>query len=129
MGFDLLLALLIAPAVSALFWAVAGWPGVGSEAIAIFLLALLVIWAAGVWVTPFGPILGGGYWLPFLIPGLLFLLLLAALVPPRRPRNRREALRDAEAEETVATTMALTLGVIFWTLVVFLVIVIIAAYI
>lgn len=129
MGFDLLFALLIALAVSALFWSLAGWPGVGSEAVALFLLALLVIWAAGVWVTPFGPVIGGGYWLPFLIPGLLFLLLLAALVPSRRPRNRREALQEAEAEETVAVTVALTLGVIFWTLVVFLAIAIVSAYV
>ncbi|HEV2106860.1 MAG TPA: hypothetical protein VGR16_01210 [Thermomicrobiales bacterium] len=128
MEFDVLFALLVALAVSAVFWAVAGWPGAGSEAIGLFLLALLVVWAAGVWITPVGPTIGDDYWLPFIIPGLLFLLLLAALVPPRRPRNRREAVEETTAEDTVAVAAALTLGVIFWVLIVFLIIAIIAAY-
>lgn len=128
MGFDVLFALLVALAVSAVFWAVAGWPGVGSEAIGLFLLALLVVWAAGVWITPFGPTIGDDYWLPFIIPGMLFLLLLAALVPPRQPRNRQEAVEEVTAEDTVAVAAALTLGAIFWVLIVFLIIAIIAAY-
>ncbi len=128
MGFDVLFALLVALAVSTVFWALVGWPGVGSEAIGLFLLALLVVWAAGVWITPFGPTIGDDYWLPYIIPGLLFLLLLAALVPPRQPRNRQEMVEQAAPEDTAAVATALTLGVIFWVLIVFLIIAIIAAY-
>ena len=95
----------------------------------IFVLALLVTWAAGAWVTPVGPFVWGGYWLPFLIPGLLFLLLLVSLTPVQRPRTVQEAVDQARAETAAAETAFVVLSAFFWLLVAALLAAIVAAYV
>ena len=56
----------------------------------LFFLLLMTTWAGGVWMTPFGPVLWGAYWLPFLAVAVIVALLLAALMPPARPPARPE---------------------------------------
>ncbi len=126
---DLLAASLIALIVVAFFTAFAGGLGPSREVLGVFLLTVLVTWSVGVWVAPFGPALWGRYWLPFLVPGLLFLLLLAALVPTRRaPPTYQEAVDRARADDASAGTALVALSGLFWVLIVALAVSAGAAY-
>lgn len=77
-----------------------------------FLFFLIFVWAGGVWVTPVGPALWNGYWLPFFFVGLIFMLLVAALLPPRASGEVPPAETRAPAEEKTAVVV----GVFFWIL-------------
>ena len=90
-----------------------------------FMILFLSTWATGIWLTPTGPTLRGTFWVPFLVVGLLYALLLTALIPPSRPpRPLREDNRKAdEGRETI-----LVLDVFFLMLIVALGIVLIVCY-
>lgn len=96
-----------------------------ASALFLFVIFFLAIWAGGVWLIPFGPTIGGGYWLPFLVVGLFVLLVVAALsTPSRPPRGAAEA--EVEAEE--AAVAGTVLGVFFWILLLGLVGAVVLAY-
>jgi hypothetical protein len=129
---DLLFAVVVALVISALLTGVMGWrlPGKRVSAawlgslIFLFLILFLASWAGGVWLRPFGPVLFGGYWLPFTIVGLVTaLVLLTATVPP--PRRRPSTPREVEVDEAVATMF----NFFFWVLSLALVAVIVTAYV
>ncbi|MFP4395970.1 MAG: hypothetical protein ACLFTI_11970 [Anaerolineales bacterium] len=103
----------------------------------LFLVVIfLAAWAGGLWIEPIGPPLFEIYWLPFLLVGLLFALILAAAVPPRpprlpgrpraprTPRTRRAATPTTPAEEETA----LAVGLFFWLMLVSLMVVILIGY-
>ena len=92
------------------------------------LLLFLFTWAGGAWVRPYEPVSAGYAWLPFLFFGLFFALLLAAAVPPRPPRNRKEALQQARAENEAEQVTAVTLGFFFWMLLAGLILALILRY-
>jgi hypothetical protein len=75
----LAVALLLTAAFAA-FDATGPWTGFW----AFLVLVLLVAWAAGVWVRPFGPTVWGVAWAPYLVFGLIAALIVAAVTPPRR---------------------------------------------
>jgi hypothetical protein len=62
---------------------------------AFLLVVVLSAWVGGVWVRPVGPLLFGVNWLPLLSMGILFAVLLAAVVPFASPRTRAEAVAHA----------------------------------
>lgn len=86
-----------------------------------FVVILLGAWVGGVWISPVGPSLYGRYWTTFLITGIIFALLIAAVTPYRPPRNSKEEIKEGR-------TMKHNLNVFFWILVVVLIISIIFAY-
>ncbi len=92
------------------------------------LLLFLFTWAGGAWVSPYGPTLWGAYWVPFLFFGLIFAVLIAAAVPSRPPRNRREAIEQARAESDAETATAISLGIFFWLLMALLALALIFRY-
>jgi hypothetical protein len=55
---------------------------------AFFMIIFLVAWAAGLWLTPAGPVYWDTAWLPILITGILVALFLAAATPPKRPPTK-----------------------------------------
>ncbi|MBL7174896.1 MAG: hypothetical protein ISS66_03620 [Desulfobacteraceae bacterium] len=57
-----------------------------------FLIVFLVTWAGGIGVKPFGPSLFGISWIPFVLVGFIFILILAASTPRRPPKSRHETL-------------------------------------
>ncbi len=84
---DFLFAFIIAILLSLLIVGVVGWrrhyqPALWPSFLFLFLLLLLLTWVGGIWITPFGPVLLGGYWLPFFFVGLFFAILILALLPP-----------------------------------------------
>lgn len=90
---------------------------------AFLLVVFLGAWAGGIWLAPIGPVLFDVYWLPILLAGLVFALLLAAATPPRRVRQpSREMAQPAPTSEDPA------LSVFFWILLAGLLLVIILAY-
>jgi len=89
---ELFLALAIAFSLSVLFsWLLRrGGPRSGFP---IFFLAIfLITLAGGLWLRPFGPMVLGIYWLPFIVVGVVGSILLFLAAPRRPPENRRETI-------------------------------------
>jgi hypothetical protein len=104
MAGEFLIALAVAlmlTAAFAAFDATGPWAGFW----VFFVLVLLVAWAAGVWVRPFGPAVWGIAWAPYLVFGLIAALIVAAAAPARR-RSRAAGpppLRPPTSEPPAAT--------------------------
>jgi hypothetical protein len=108
---DFLFALIIALLFTSIIvhgfrWRRSGSTTSGSAFIFAFIWILLLTWFGGVWVRPFGPVLWGGYWLPFLIVGFFFTALFLALLTPYKA--------DKKEGEKVSGTAGTTLGGFFW---------------
>ena len=100
----------------------------GSGIYWLFLVILLVTWAGGLWITPFGPVFRGARWLPFLVAGLVAILLIATATIPERRESTVE-LVDPKETESERKTAFIALGVFFWVLVAVLVASIVVRYI
>ncbi len=88
-----------------------------------FVIVLLAVFAADVWIGPIGPYFYEDvYWVPPLAVGLLIALLLAATTPS--PKTRSEL--DLERKEIADDQTRITVGVFFWFLFVILLVLIIA---
>lgn len=105
----LLFAVIVAVAFTAILLAIGngnayergGW----GAALVLFGILLLTSWAGGVWLNPVGPQLLGAEWMPFVLMGFVVALLIAAMSPLHRPRNRVEAREADAADEVVSTTV------------------------
>jgi hypothetical protein len=97
---DLLFVLIITMTLTALF--TVGfrrhrtWPVL----LGFFVILFMTTWAAGVWMTPIGSSLWGVPWLSFLIVGILFALLLTAIIPLSISTRDRDNT-SLEGERTV----------------------------
>jgi Ca2+/Na+ antiporter len=90
----------------------------------LFLFVLLATWAGGVWLRPFGPSWGDIRWLQFLIVGLLVVLLIALFAPFKAPRGRHETLDQLQAiarQKELQEVTYVTLGIVFWVVLVILI--------
>jgi hypothetical protein len=98
----------------------------------LFLILFLATWAGGLWLKPFGPSLWGIRWLPFLLAGLIFTIVLALSRPQRPPQSRRETLKmleRVEREKKLERATYVTLSFIFWVLLFVLIVAIGVRYI
>jgi Ca2+/Na+ antiporter len=96
------------------------------------LFVLFATWAVGVWLRPFGPVWGDIRWLQFLIAGLLVLLLFALSAPFKAPRGRQDTidqLQEIARQKEVQKATYVTLGIVFWVILVILIAVIVIRYI
>lgn len=89
---------------------------------AFFIIILLAVIAADIWVSPIGPHFEDIYWVPPVAAGLLIALLLAATTPSPMARSERDADKNANKEQAAAVA----LNTFFWFLVIMLVILILA---
>jgi hypothetical protein len=119
----LIFALVVALVIFAIFGLALRRTGAWPAACFIFIL-FLFSWAGGIWLAPFGPVLSGVYWFPFLVVAIFVAVMLAAAVPPERPRPAVSTSPEREAVET-----GTALGVFFWFLVGLLIIAIAVYYI
>jgi len=131
--YDLLAAFVVAMVLSLLLAAAFGWRWPGkygplSSLLMLFIVLFFVSWAGGIWVEPFGPAIWDIYWLPFLMVGIIFSLLILALIPFRKPRTVKEAERQAEIRAEARAATETVLSIFFWVLMIALVGVIIARY-
>ncbi|MEZ5065930.1 MAG: hypothetical protein R3B81_14450 [bacterium] len=91
---DLLIALIVAIAMSALFVGLLGWrrredSSAGAAYLFFFLVLLFAGWAGGRWIGH-GLAWGATSAAPFAIVGILVALVLVATLPPRRRQPRPE---------------------------------------
>lgn len=131
--------ILVAILISALFYYAFNARGPWGSFWSFFLVLLLIIWAASLWVRPIGPVYWGVAWIPLFFVGLLFALLLAA-IPTSDTRDviREDEIAEAERERQVNPTeaerrrdinrTAATVSGTFWILMVVLLLVIIVGY-
>ncbi len=131
---QLIAAVVVALIFSFILVGILGWQRPGREGAApallfVFLFLLAIVWAGGIWLQPVGPYFWGVGWIPFLLIGLFAALVILALVPPHRPRNRREALQQAETRAEAQTGAEAALSVFFWLLVMLLIAAIIIRYV
>lgn len=89
---------------------------------AFFIIILLAVIAADIWISPIGPHFEDLYWVPPIAAGLVIALLLAATTPSPKARSEMTAENKRTKEEAVAVA----LGTFFWFLIIFLVVLIIA---
>lgn len=133
-------ALLIAILLSVIFYYAFNIRGPWGSFWTFFLVLLLTIWAASLWVDPVGPIFWGIAWIPLFFVGLLFALLLAAIPtdydrPPNKLDNRTSGIRGRKepspediAESREASRTAAAVSGLFWIFLLILLIVVIAGY-
>ncbi len=88
---------------------------------AFFIIVLLGIFAADIWISPVGPYFADIYWVPPIAAGLVIALLLAATTPSPRARSEMDEEREATKDEAAAVA----LGTFFWFLLIFLLMLII----
>lgn len=79
----------------------------------MFFLAVIFLctWAGGIWIQPFGPVMGGVFVLPFFIVALLVALLIAAASAPRPQDKGKDS--DEESEPPIAV---IAISGFFWVL-------------
>ncbi len=121
----LLIGFLLALLFSALFRERIPW---GSFWL-FLLFVVLLTWAGGVWIGPFGPTVLDVAWLPFLIVGVFITILLAATVPagPRPTAPKDETIEGARRTEPAASALA-GLTLFFWLALILTIAVIVLAY-
>lgn len=95
--------------------------------VTFFLVVFLATWAVGVWAAPVGPSLWGAAWLPFVMAGMVFALLLAALWPASRDDSTVEIV-DPQKEQRRRRIADLALSGAMWALLALLAITIAARY-
>lgn len=130
MGMAFILALAFGLVLMALLVGIAGWgrseEGIGWAAIGFaFVLLVLGIMAAGLWIRPAGPMYDDVFWGPMLFVGVLIALLLAAIIPPGRPPKGRPVERslidETERGRQADVAGPLAFGALFWMVLVLLV--------
>lgn len=130
---EFLFALIVTLLVMAVLVLILGWqrPVRGGKIVGLvflFVLLLFAIWAAGVWITPFGPAIGTVYWLPFLIAGLVLMLLFIVILPPSPRWDEKYSMRETGMESAPEKAAWAGFGIFFWFLVVFFALAIILSY-
>lgn len=123
---EILIAVIIGLILTAIFAAgfrgTRGWDGL----LLFFAIIFLATWAGGLWIIPAGPLLAGIAWVPLVFIGILFALLLAALIPPSW--SPREYYSDVRTESS-STTAMWGLSLFFWLLLLVLVVSVVLGYI
>lgn len=127
-------AILIAVLLSALFYYAFNVRGPWGTFWTFFLVLLLTVWAASLWVDPVGPEFWGVAWIPLFFVGLLFALLLAAIpsdygsTPTEREAGLPEPSPEEVAESRKANRTVAVVSGIFWLFMLILLIIIVAGY-
>ena len=126
--FDLVVALLVALLLSSILFLGFRRTGPWASFLFLFLVLFLATWAGGIWLMPFGRPFGGVYWLPFLMVGIVFALLLAAIVPPGKEEESTIKLVTEQEKRAQERTARRTVGLVFWLFVGVLVLAIVLRY-
>jgi len=91
-----------------------------------FLVVFLAAWTGGIWFIPLGPPIWEVYWLPYLIVGLIFALIMVAAVPPLPPDTTIQFLEKGERSGEAKKSMVQMLY--FWLMAFALIVVIVFRY-
>jgi len=126
---DFLVAFFVALLLSSVVFLGLRRTGPWASFLFLFFALFLATWAGGIWITPVGrPFLGGIYWLPFLMAGVVFALLMAAAVPPDKNEESTIKLVTEEEKKAQERTVRRSAGLLFWVFAGVLAVTIIARY-
>lgn len=113
----ILLTAFAAIIVSVLFYYVFKSTGPWESFWAFLLILVLAGLAAGLWITPVGPVMWGVAWVPTIMVIIIFALLLGAASPPREKKAEQSGKYDEPAPRD---RKAATIGALFWILLIFM---------
>jgi hypothetical protein len=125
---DLLFVLAVALLIASLFGMGGREYAAGLDLLAFFPLVFFGTWALGAWFRPIGPPVMGGYWVPYLIAGVVIALLLMAGVVAAAAGRRERTLTHARDELKAGAAAAAVFGVFFWVFLLASLVAIVAAY-
>ena len=112
-----LLTVLAAVIISAVFYYVFKSTGPWESFWTFLLVLVLAGLAAGLWITPVGPVMWGVAWVPILMAIIIFALLLGAA----SPRKEEPVVSNSNRQEpSPRDRKAATIGALFWILLIFL---------
>jgi hypothetical protein len=123
-----ILALLIAVLLTFGIVAITGMRRPWTGLLPLMLIILLASWAGGIWITPFGPLLWGITWLPFLLSGLIVALIVAAAGMPEKRESTVE-LVDPQQRQAQREGTRLVLNVFVVSLILILLVSIVIRYV
>jgi hypothetical protein len=110
---DFLIAFFVALLLSSIVFLGLRRTGPWTSFLFLFFALFLATWAGGIWITPIGRPLAGVYWLPFLMAGVVFALLLAVAVPPDKAEESTIKLVTEEEKKARERTVRRTAGLLF----------------
>ncbi|MGK7397428.1 MAG: hypothetical protein ACNS62_22820 [Candidatus Cyclobacteriaceae bacterium M3_2C_046] len=84
-----------------------------------FIIILLGVWAADLWLTPVGPVLWNVAWIPLFFVGVVLALLLAASDTRAAPRGKTKAETEADVTQGDPDAAA-KITAVFWIIMLFL---------
>jgi hypothetical protein len=121
-------AIIVAVIISSIFYFAADARGPWGSFWTFFVIVLLAVWAASLWIVPFGYIYWEIAWIPLFFIGLVIAFLLAALssTPPRFRRTSKGSDVVNASEEPERTYAAI--GLMFWLFIGLMLVAIIAGY-
>lgn len=125
---DMIYALFFAVLLTAVFFGLFRTRGPWASLVLFFLVIFLASWAGGAWIAPFGPVLWGISFLPFLLVGLIIALMLAAAAPTQREESTVELVDRDERKRERAKAFA-ALSVFFWILIGVFAVLIVSRYV
>lgn len=124
---EVLGAIIVAVVISSIFYFAVDARGPWGSFWTFFAIVLVVVWAASLWIVPFGYIYWEIAWIPLFFIGLVIAFLLAAL-SSTSPRYRRTTKgSDVTADEEPERTYA-AIGLMFWVFIGLMLVAIIAGY-
>ena len=95
-----------------------------------FVIMMLGLWAAQVWLEPMGLIYGGVAWLPILLAGIYLSVMLIPIGPAHQdPAGQREEVsREAHAKQRKEDRAFRVLNASFWLLLLVFALMVIVGY-
>lgn len=130
-------AILIAVLISSIFYFALNIKGPWGSFWTFFIVLMLIIWAANLWVRPIGPAYWGVSWIPLIFIGIIFALLLSAIPsydtrPEEGERKTDQRMpadqADLDARRETDYAAAAAVGWIFWTFIIILFLAVIIGY-
>ncbi|KEO74043.1 hypothetical protein [Anditalea andensis] len=122
-------AIIVALVISSIFYFAVDVRGPWGSFWTFFIIVLLVVWAASLWIVPFGYIYWEIAWIPLFFIGLVIAFLLAALTstPPDKLRSNSKGSDIVNTEKEPERTYA-AIGLLFWVFIGLMLVAIIAGY-
>jgi len=120
-------AIIVAVVISGIFYFAVDAKGPWGSFWTFFVIVLLAVWAASLWIVPFGYIYWEIAWIPLFFIGLVIGFLLAALSSTPNSSRRTDKGSDVNAEVEPERTYA-AIGLMFWLFIGLMLMAIIAGY-